>query len=248
MNKNLENIESPRAVKEALLHNVPIDEIVIGNYINVNQNNKIQEIIRIANSQNIKVSKVDKNVLEQNSVRGSHQGVIAKAKPFEYTNLENIIAKTKDKNASLIVILDHIEDEGNLGAIARSAEAFGADGLIIANKRAASVTPTTYISSAGAIFNLPISKVANINAAIEQLKQNEFWIASASEHSEKNIWEENLRGKLALVLGSEHNGVSELVLKNSDFCVKLPICGDTESLNVASAATACMYEWVRQNA
>ena len=246
MNKNSEYIESPRAVSEALHACVPISKIYIGNYINLKQNKGISEIVRIAQSQNIKVEKVDKSVLEEHSARGSHQGCLALAKPFEYAKIDNVLETTKDKVKSLIVILDHIEDAGNLGAIARSALAFGASALIIPNDRAASVTSTTYKTSAGAVFKLPIVKVSNINAVIETLKQNEYWVASASEHSSENIWDTNLKGKIAMVFGNEHNGVSKLVLENSDFIVKLPI-SNIESLNVAQAATACMYEFVRQN-
>lgn len=187
MNKNSEYIESPRAVSEALGASAPIEKLLVGNYVNLKQNKGIDSILRIAQSQNIKVEKVDKSVLEEHSTRGSHQGILAIAKPFEYTKIEDVLEATKDKVKSLIVILDHIEDAGNLGAIARSACAFSADALIIPNDRAASVTSTTYKTSAGAVFRLPIIKVPNINACIEQLKKNEYWVASASEHSSENI-------------------------------------------------------------
>lgn len=248
MDKNFNHIEGIHACLEALDNDVPIFEILIGNYVNLKQNNSIEKIINIANSQNIKYKKVDKSILDKMSLRGAHQGIISKIKSFDYTSLDTIIDKSKDCQSSLIVILDHIEDSGNLGAIARSAEAFGANGLIIANKRATQVTANTYKTSAGAICHLPIAKVSNINSAIEQLKNNEYWVASASEHSDLNIWDANLKGKIALVMGSEHDGVSQLVLKNSDFVVKLPLNGKIESLNVAQAASACIYEWVRQNA
>ena len=174
MNENFENIYGTRTINEAIAHNVPISEIYVGNYVNLSQNKAIEQILSSANSQNIKISKVDKSLLDKWTKSASHQGIVAKVKAFEYASLQDIIARAKDKAASLIVVLDHIEDAGNLGAIARSAEAFGADGLIIANKRAATVNASTYKTSAGAIFNLPIAKVANINAAIEQLKQNDY--------------------------------------------------------------------------
>lgn len=167
-------IESPRAVAEALHACVPISKIYIGNYINLKQNKGIADIVRFADSQNIKIEKVDKSELKEHSTRGSHQGCLALAKPYEYANIEKILATTKEKTKSLIVILDHIEDAGNLGAIARSALAFGASALIIPNNRAAQVTATTYKTSAGAVFRLPIIKVSNINSTIEQLKKNEF--------------------------------------------------------------------------
>lgn len=247
MSKDESYIESPRAVAEALGALAPIEKLLLGNYVNLKQNKNINSILKTVQSQNIKVEKVDKSVLDQISVRGGHQGCIAIAKPFEYTIISEMLKATKDQVKSLIVILDHIEDAGNLGAIARSALAFGASALIIPNNRAAQVTATTYKTSAGAVFSLPIVRVANISAVIEQLKQNEFWVASASEHATDTIWNTNLKGKIAMIFGNEHSGVSKLVLENSDFIVKLPI-GNIESLNVAQAASACMYEFVRQNA
>lgn len=246
-NEKYEVVIGTRAVRECFAHSVPIKQISIGNYINLKQNKTIADITKIAKSQNVKITKIDKKDLDRQSEGRSHQGVLAKIMPFSYSSLTNIIDKTINKSKSLIIILDHIEDAGNLGAIIRSAEAFGADGIIIANKRAAGVTATTYKTSAGAILNMSIAKVPNINFAIDQLKNNEFWIACATEHTNKKIWDENLKGKLALVMGAENKGVSSLVLKNSDFHVCLPLSGNVESLNVAQAATACMYEWVRQN-
>ena len=169
-----ENIYGTRAIFEALENDAPIKEIFVGNYINVNQNGSINKILRHAQSQNIPAKKVDKNFLDQETQKASHQGIMAKLEPFKYTDLNEIIKATHQKTKSLIIILDHIEDSGNLGAIARSAEAFGADGLVIANKRAATISASTYKTSAGAIFNLPVAKVANINSAIEQLKNAEY--------------------------------------------------------------------------
>lgn len=248
MEQNFEYIEGIHAVDEALVHNVPIKDLLIGNYLNINTNRGIAEIIKKAKSKNVKVKKVDKSVLQETSIRGGHQGIIAKIEGYKYSNINDVLNKVEDKTKSLIVILDHIEDAGNLGAIARSAEAFGADAIIIPNKRSTEVKTSTYKTSAGAICNIDICKVANVNAAIEQLKKSQFWIAAASEHADDNIWNANLKGKIAIVMGSEHNGVSSLVLKNSDFIIKLPLYGDVESLNVAQAFTACAYEWVRQNA
>lgn len=174
MKDNENYIESPRAIAEALRNNVPIEKLLIGNYINTHQNHGIADIVQIATSQNIKIEKVDKSVLEQKSQRGSHQGCLAMAKPFAYTNINVVLEAIKEKSKSLIVILDHVEDAGNLGALARSALAFGASALIIPNSRAAQVTATTYKTSAGAVFKLPIVRVSNINSVIETLKQNEY--------------------------------------------------------------------------
>lgn len=113
-------------------------------------------------------------MLDKLSFRGAHQGVIAKTKTFPYCSLQDILKNAKDKTSALVVVLDHVQDSGNLGAIARSAEAFGAAGLVIPNKRAAAVTASTYKTSAGAICRLPIAMVANINSVLDELKNNEF--------------------------------------------------------------------------
>ena len=174
MNSNSDNILGSRAISEALGAQAPIEKLLIGNYINPKQNDGVAEIVRVAQSQNIKIEKVDKSVLEERSEHGNHQGCLALARPFKYAKIEDVLATTKDKVKSLIVILDHIEDAGNLGALTRSALAFGASALIIPSDRAASVTSTTYKTSAGAVFKLPIVRVSNINSCIEQLKKNEY--------------------------------------------------------------------------
>lgn len=186
----------------------------------------------------------DKQKLDSMSHHGSHQGIIAEVESFRYASMNDI----PDNDRSLVVVLDHIVDAGNLGAIIRSADAVGADAVIIPKQRAASITAATYKSSAGAVFNIPVIQVANLNQALEQLKSRGYWSYAASEHTDTLIWDADLKGKVALIMGAEHDGVSPLVLKNSDFVVKLPIDGKVESLNVAQAATACMYEWARQNA
>ena len=153
----------------------------------------------------------------------------------------------KHDGRALVVVLDHLTDAGNLGAIARSAESVGAAGIVIPNKRAARVTAATYKSSAGAISHIPVAQVANIASTLDRLKEEGFWVAAATEHAADVIWDANLKGKIALVMGNEGEGVSRLVLEHCDFGVKLPQVGDISSLNVAQASTACMYEWLRQN-
>jgi 23S rRNA (guanosine2251-2'-O)-methyltransferase len=190
--------------------------------------------------------------LDAASERGSHQGVVAQAAPFAYANLQDVVERAlaqavENGGRALVVVLDHITDAGNLGAIVRSAHTVGASGVIIPNKRSCQVTSATYKSSAGAIAHLPVARVSNLVGAMEALKQEGFWIAGASEHAKDVIWDANLTGKTALVMGSEGEGISRLVLENCDFLVKLPQVGKVESLNVAQAATACMYEWLRQN-
>lgn len=244
-------IEGKRPIIEALRTGVPIKRILMAD--NVQRDGLIEDILRKAKRAEITVEFVPRRILDERSDRGSHQGVIAKAAPFPYVGIGDIIdasshyAEDHDGRA-LVVILDHITDAGNLGAISRSAEAVGACGLVIPNKRSAHVEASTYKSSAGAITHVPVAQVSNLVQVIGRLKEEGFWIASATEHAEDLIWNTNLKGKIALVMGNEQEGVSRLVLEKSDFLVKLPLEGEVASLNVAQAATACMYEWLRQNA
>lgn len=244
-------IEGKRPVVEALRTSMPLKYILMAD--NLSQaDGLVRDIQRKAKNRNVPIKKVSKKKLDEISERGSHQGVMAEAEPFKYVNVTTILeaaAKSAEEydGRALIVVLDHITDAGNLGAIARSAESVGAAGIIIPNKRAARVTAATYKSSAGAISHIPVSQVANIATCLDRLKEEGFWVAAATEHASDLIWQANLKGKIVLVMGNEGEGVSRLVLENCDFGVKLPQVGEISSLNVAQASTACMYEWLRQN-
>lgn len=243
-------IEGKRPIVEALRTHVPMKCILMAD--NVQRDSLINDILRKAKNHDVPVKSISRKKLDEISERGSHQGVMAETKPFDYVNVTSILEAAEKSAAendgrALIVVLDHLTDAGNLGAIARSAESVGACGIIIPNKRAARVTAATYKSSAGAIAHIPVSQVANISTCLERLKKAGFWVAAATEHAQDYIWDANLKGRIALVMGNEGEGVSRLVLESCDFDVKLPQVGDISSLNVAQASTACMYEWLRQN-
>lgn len=161
------------------------------------------------------------------------------------TDTENQTAA--HKQASLVVLLDHVVDEGNFGAIVRSAEVVGASCVIIANARCATVGVGAYKTSAGAVLHMPIVQVVNLARAIDELKEHGFWVIGASEHAQQTVWDAPFTGNVCLVMGSEENGISSLVQKKCDFVCKLPQRGRIESLNVAQAATVMCYEWMRQN-
>lgn len=161
------------------------------------------------------------------------------------TNTDNQPAA--HKQASLVVLLDHVVDEGNFGAIVRSAEVVGASCVIIANARCASVGVGAYKTSAGAVLHMPIVQVVNLARAIDELKEHGFWVIGASEHAQQTVWNAPFSGNVCLIMGSEENGISSLVQKKCDFICKLPQRGRIESLNVAQAATVMCYEWMRQN-
>lgn len=245
-----EYIEGKRAAIEALRSNVPIKRLFIADNLD-QRDGLVRDILRKAKQRNIPLEKASRKKLDELSDRGSHQGVIAQTEPYAYVNVAHILEAAEhhfeQTGSALIIVCDHITDAGNLGAIARSAESVGASGLIIPNKRSAHVTATTYKSSAGAIAHIPVSQVANICSTLDRLKEAGFWVAGASEHAEELLWDANLKGRIALVLGNEQDGISRLVLESCDFLAKLPQVGEISSLNVAQASTAFMYEWLRQN-
>lgn len=243
-------IEGKRPVIEALRTQVPMKRVLLAD--NTKRDSLVEDILRKAKRFDVPVVTVPRKELEEKSARGSHQGVMAEAKPFGYvdiTQIEAAAASYADSHdgRAIVIILDHLTDAGNLGAIARSAEVVGASGIVIPNKRSARVDASTYKSSAGAIAHLPVAQVPNLIQVMARLKERGFWIAGASEHAEDVIWKSNLKGKIALVMGNEAEGLSRVVKESCDFLVKLPIEGEVASLNVAQASTACMYEWLRQN-
>ena len=192
----------------------------------------------------ITIKDIEKVVKYPNSAKDKH-GRLLCAAAIGVTN--DILDRAGDGPA-LVVVLDHVTDDGNFGAIVRSAEVVGAAGVIIANKRAAGVTVGSYKTSAGAVMHLPIAQVPNIARALDDLKAAGFWVGGASEHAEGSCWDAPFEGRVALVMGSEGDGISRLVLEKCDFLTKLPQRGMTESLNVAQATTALCFEWLRRNA
>ncbi|MCD8316947.1 MAG: 23S rRNA (guanosine(2251)-2'-O)-methyltransferase RlmB [Eggerthellaceae bacterium] len=243
-------IEGKRAVIEALKARTPLTAIYMAD--SITHDGLTEEICRLAKEDSVEIDTVPRRTLDDISERGAHQGIIAKAAPYSYVSVEEIIEAALEyadehDGRALAVVLDHVTDAGNFGAIVRSAEAVGASGIVIANKRSASVNASTYKTSAGAIAHILAAQVPNISAAIDKFKDAGFWVAAASEYSSDVIWDADLKGKIVLVMGNEGEGVSRLVLEHCDFGVMLPELGTLASLNVAQAASVCMYEWLRQN-
>jgi len=167
---------------------------------------------------------------------GVHQGIAALRKPYSYASLEEIIHRGKKKERSIVVILDGIEDPHNLGAILRSCDVFDASGVIIPKHNSASLNATVAKTSAGAINYVPVAPVTNLNNAIQTLKDNGYWVVSTDGSAKTNYNELKYDFNVVLVIGSEGKGVSQLVLKNSDYIVKIPQFGHVNSLN---ASVAC---------
>jgi 23S rRNA (guanosine2251-2'-O)-methyltransferase len=180
----------------------------------------------------------------------AHQGVVAMSPPFAYASLHDVLSTPRSKERPvLVVVLDHITDPHNLGAIIRTAECAGAAAVVIPERRAAGVNPTVRKTSAGATGHLPVVRVGNLADAIQQLKKANVWIAGAdAAEGARNLTEADLAGNVALVIGAEGEGLTPLVRRECDFLVKIPLLGQVASLNASVAAAVLMYEAVRQRA
>lgn len=177
-------------------------------------------------------------------VDGVHQGLVAEVKPYEYSSLEEIIHIGKNKKNPVIVMLDGINDPHNLGAIIRSCDVFGVSGIIVKKVNQVSLNSTVAKTSAGAINYVKVAQVANLNNAIQVLKDNGYWIVSTDGSGTCNYQDLKYDFPVVVVIGSEGNGVSPLVLKNSDYIVKIPMFGHVNSLN-ASVATAILLSRIK---
>lgn len=237
-------IEGRRAVEEALGAGVPLKSALV-QIQSLDADPALERLAQRLDAAGVSVERVPRNRLDQLSSHGAHQGVIVRAKPFQYAELGDVIAAAGKGNA-LVLVLDHVTDEGNFGAIVRTAEVVGAAGVVIAKARSASVGVGAYKTSAGAVLHIPIAQVSNLARAVEELKAAGFWACASTEHATDDVWSAPLAGRVALVMGSEGEGISRLVLEKCDFACKLPQRGRVESLNVAQACTVMCYEWLRR--
>lgn len=176
---------------------------------------------------------LDLNALNNLARSGNHQGIIVEVAPHEYSSLDEIITNAKKSEHPLILILDEIEDPHNFGAILRSADAFGVDGVIIKSRNQVPLNMTVAKVSTGAIEYVKVAEVNNIVSAINKLKENGFWIYTADGSGKDDYQSLDYSGPVALVVGSEGFGVSRLVMENSDFVIKIPMFGHVNSLNVS---------------
>lgn len=229
-------------VMEALKSDREVTKLLVAN----GAEGSIKKIVGMARDKNVPIQFVDTVVLDRTSLGGPHQGVIAYVSEFEYCEISDILAKAEEKcEDPFIIILDGIEDPHNLGAIIRTTDASGAHGVIIPKRRAASVTAVAEKSAAGATAYVPVARVNNISKAIEELQEAGVWVAATDMDGDVH-YKANLKGPVALVIGSEGRGISRLVKEKCDFCVSIPMAGGVNSLNASNAAAVLMYEVVRQ--
>ncbi|MDI6604430.1 MAG: 23S rRNA (guanosine(2251)-2'-O)-methyltransferase RlmB [Thermoanaerobacteraceae bacterium] len=239
--------------KNVIFGRNPVVEAIKGNreieklYVSKTAGGNIAKIIKMARDKNIIVSTADSNTLDKLSDGKSHQGVVAVCSVYKYCEIDDILSFAKAKNEKpFLLLLDGITDTHNLGAIIRTAEAFGVHGIIIPRRRAAGVNSTVVKTSAGATEYVKIAKVSNINIAIKKLKEEGIWIVGSSIDSKTDFDKADYTLPIAIVIGSEGEGMAELTQKNCDFIVKIPMTGHINSLNASVAASLIMFEVVRQ--
>lgn len=236
-------IEGRNAVLEAFRSGRTIDRLFVQDGC---KDGPVQTILREARKTDTLIQYVKKERLDQISETGKHQGVMAYAAAYEYAQIEDIFALAQEKDEPpFLLILDGIEDPHNLGAMLRTANQAGIHGVIIPKRRAVGLTATVAKTSAGAINYVPVVKVTNLSNTIRDLKERGIWAACADMQGTV-MYDLDLKGPIALVIGSEGEGVSRLVKEQCDFLVKIPMKGNIDSLNASVAMGVLAYEIVRQ--
>ena len=239
-------IEGRNAVIEALRTEASIDKI----FIQKGETDKtLGHIASKARAAGIVVVEADRRKLDGMSRTHAHQGVIALAAVREYVSVEDILADAAAKNEKpLIVVCDEISDPHNLGAIIRTAYCAGAHGVIIPKRRSAGLTAIVAKTSAGAVSYMPVARVPNIPSLLKELKKQGVWVFGTAADGNTTLYNADLKGPAAIVIGSEGDGMTRLAAENCDFLVRIPMKGQISSLNASAAAAILLYEAVRQRA
>ena len=236
-------IEGRNAVLEAFRSGKPVDKLFV---LDGCQDGPVRTIVREAKKHDTILNFVSKERLDQLSETGKHQGVIAHAAAYEYSEIEDMFALAEKRGEDpFFILLDNIEDPHNLGAIIRTANLAGAHGVIIPKRRAVGLTATVAKTSAGALNYTPVAKVTNLAKTMEELKARGLWFVCADMGGE-SMYRMNLTGPIGLVIGNEGEGVSRLVKEKCDFVASIPMKVDIDSLNASVAAGVLAYEIVRQ--
>ncbi|UOB20427.1 23S rRNA (guanosine(2251)-2'-O)-methyltransferase RlmB [Macrococcus armenti] len=242
MNTNDDIIVGRHAVKSAVSSDHEINKVLIQEGINKSQ---ISSILNLCKEKKIIVQTVPKSKLDHMS-DVPHQGILAMISPYEYTEIEDFLSSRNRDKFSTIMILDGLEDPHNLGSIIRTADAIGVDGIMIPKRRSVSLNQTVVKASTGAVEHVPVMRVNNINQAIDKLKDAGFWIAGTDAKKSVDYRKMNADMDLAIVIGSEGEGMSRLVKDKCDFLIHLPMVGHVNSLNASVAASLLMYEVYRK--
>ena len=239
-----DQVEGRNSVLELLDSDRDINKIFIEKG---EKHGSINKIIAKAREKRVVIVEVDRQKLNKMAQTENHQGVIAIVPPFNYCEVKDILDEAYRKNEKpFILILDGIEDPHNLGAIIRTAETAGVHGIIIPKRRACNVNSTVYKVASGAVEHMKIARVNNLNDEIKYLKDNDVWVYGTAVEASKYYYEENLTGAIAIVIGNEGKGMSNLVKENCDVLLKIPMKGKISSLNASVSAGIVMYEVVKQ--
>lgn len=233
-----------RAVQEAILADKPIDKV----YVQLGlQGANFQDLSSLINKKGISTSFVPLEKLNTLTKFQNHQGIVARMAPVSYVDLEIMVEKVMESGKNpLFLLLDQITDVRNFGAIIRTAECTGVDGIIVPKTGSASLSGAGIKTSAGAVFKIPLCKVDHLKDAVYYLQSAGISIVAATEKTDKTIYEIDLSNGLAIIMGSEEKGINPSVLKIVDAKAKLPLMGEIDSLNVSVACGAVLYEVVRQ--
>ena len=237
-------LEGRNAVTEALKAGRTIDKVFIADG---EIDRGLQRLAAECREAGAVIVPVDRRKLDMMSTTRSHQGIIAQAAAHEYATVDDILEEAAARGqAPLIVICDELSDPHNLGAIMRSAECAGAHGVIIPKRRSVGLTATVAKASAGAVEYMKVARVANINSTIAELKEKGVWVFGAAGEGSQPMYRADLTGPAAIVIGNEGDGISQLVRKNCDMLIHIPMSGRITSLNASAAASILLYEAVRQ--
>lgn len=237
-------IEGRNAVIEALRAGTAIDKIYLAKG---DTDSALGHIANTARVNGVVVVNADRRKLDEMSRTHAHQGVIAVAAVREYASIEDIFQRAEEQGeAPLIVLCDELSDPHNLGAVIRTAECAGAHGVVIPKRRSAGLTAIVAKTSAGAVSHIPVARVPNLTALMKELQKRGVWIFGAEMNGTTSLYEADLKGPAAIVIGSEGSGMSRLVAETCDFTVSIPMKGKINSLNASAAAAILLYEAVRQ--
>ncbi|MEI3110707.1 MAG: 23S rRNA (guanosine(2251)-2'-O)-methyltransferase RlmB [Oscillospiraceae bacterium] len=237
-------IEGRNAVIEALRAGTAIDKIYLAKG---DTDSALGHIANTARANGVVVVNADRRKLDEMSRTNAHQGVIAVAAVREYASIEDIFQRAEEQGeAPLIVLCDELSDPHNLGAVIRTAECAGAHGVVIPKRRSAGLTAIVAKTSAGAVSHIPVARVPNLTALMKELQKRGVWIFGAEMNGTTSLYEADLKGPAAIVIGSEGSGMSRLVAETCDFTVSIPMKGKINSLNASAAAAILLYEAVRQ--
>lgn len=237
-------LEGRNALTEALRSGRTIDKVFVADG---ETDHGLQRLAQQAKEAGAVVVRVDRRKLDTMSLTHAHQGVIAMAAAREYSTIDEILGEAERRGeAPLIVLCDELSDPHNLGAILRSAECAGAHGVIIPKRRSVGLSAVVAKASAGAVEYMKVARVTNLVSAMEELKEKGVWIYGTAAEGSRPMYEADLRGPTAIVIGSEGDGMSRLVTKSCDMTVHIPMKGRISSLNASAAASILLYEAVRQ--